>query len=152
MVAFLQYGGRFLRPIQEISERYGVLQTSIVSAEKVFALLDTEAPAELEKHSGLSPKAPASHLKTCGSPISRAVGFSNDVSFQIREGEMLAIVGHTGAGKTTLSNLLLRFYRPQRGTIRIGGTDIWEMHPSDLRRQFGVVLQDTYVREGHDPG
>jgi ATP-binding cassette subfamily B protein len=61
---------------------------------------------------------------------------------------MLAIVGHTGAGKTTMSNLLLRFYSPQRGSIRIGGVDISDMHPSGLRRQFGVVLQDTYVREG----
>jgi ATP-binding cassette subfamily B protein len=148
LVAFLQYGSRFLRPIQEISERYGVLQTSIVSAEKVFALLDTDAPLDLEKHTAAKP--------LCAEVEFRNVWFSYkadrwilaDVSFEIRAGEMLAIVGHTGAGKTTISNLLLRFYKPQRGTIRIGGVDIWEMHPSDLRRQFGVVLQDTYVREG----
>jgi ATP-binding cassette, subfamily B, multidrug efflux pump len=148
LVAFLQYGSRFLRPIQEISERYGVLQTSIVSAEKVFALLDTDAPLDLEEHTTAKP--------VCADVEFRNVWFAykpdrwvlTDVSFEIRAGEMLAIVGHTGAGKTTISNLLLRFYKPQRGTIRIGGVDIWEMHPSDLRRQFGVVLQDTYVREG----
>jgi ATP-binding cassette subfamily B protein len=148
LVAFLQYGSRFLRPIQEISERYGILQTSIVSAEKVFALLDTEAPADLEERS---------EAKPCGLDIAfENVWFAykadrwvlKDVSFHIRAGEMLAIVGHTGAGKTTISNLLLRFYKPQRGTIRIGNVDIRDMHPSDLRRQFGVVLQDTYVREG----
>ena len=148
IVAFLQYGSRFLRPIQEISERYGVLQTSIVSAEKVFALLDTEAPAEFEKHSGAQPEGTGIEFENVWFAYKPSRWVLNDVSFQIRAGEMLAIVGHTGAGKTTLSNLLLRFYRPQRGAIRIGGTDIWEMHPADLRRQFGVVLQDTYVREG----
>jgi ATP-binding cassette subfamily B protein len=149
LVAFLQYGSKFLRPIQEISERYGVLQTSIVSAEKVFDLLDTETPAEdTEKRTDQKP--------VCSDIAFHNVWFAykaerwvlNDVSFHIQPGEMLAIVGHTGAGKTTMSNLLLRFYKPQRGTIRIGGVDIWNMHPSELRRQFGVVLQDTYVREG----
>jgi ATP-binding cassette, subfamily B, multidrug efflux pump len=148
IVAFLQYGSRFLRPIQEISERYGVLQTSIVSAEKVFALLDTEIPAELETHSGAQPDGAGIAFENVWFAYKPTRWVLNDVSFHIRAGEMLAIVGHTGAGKTTLSNLLLRFYRPQRGSIRIGGADIWEMHPSELRRQFGVVLQDTYVREG----
>jgi len=148
LVAFLQYGTRFLRPIQEISERYGVLQTSIVSAEKVFALLDTEAPVELEAHSNARPGGTDVSFENvwfCYKPDRWVL---NDVSFDIRAGEMLAIVGHTGAGKTTMNNLLLRFYKPQRGTIRVGGVDIWQMHPSDLRKQFGVVLQDTYVREG----
>ncbi len=153
LVAFLQYGSRFLRPIQEISERYGVLQTSIVSAEKVFALLDTEIPADLKMHTEAKPEFARAE---CADVEFRNVWFAykldrwvlSDVSIEIHAGEMLAIVGHTGAGKTTLSNLLLRFYKPQRGSIRIGGVDIWDMHPSDLRRQFGVVLQDTYVREG----
>jgi ATP-binding cassette subfamily B protein len=148
IAAFLQYGSRFLRPIQEVSERYGVLQTSIVSAEKVFALLDTNVPAELEEHSGAQPEGASITFEDICFAYKPDRWVLNDVSFQIRAGEMVAIVGHTGAGKTTLSNLLLRFYRPQRGSIRIGGVDIWEMHPSDLRRQFGVVLQDTYVREG----
>jgi ATP-binding cassette, subfamily B, multidrug efflux pump len=148
LVAFLQYGSRFLRPIQEISERYGVLQTSIVSAEKVFALLDTEAPEELPGWALAESRNTAIAFENVWFAYKPGRWVLNDVSFTIREGEMLAIVGHTGAGKTTLSNLLLRFYRPQRGTIRIGGVDIQKMHSSDLRRQFGVVLQDTYVREG----
>lgn len=148
LVAFLMWGPRYLRPISDISERYSILQTSIVSAEKVFVLLDTDAPAETGDH------IPSTDL---GNDIAfEHVWFAykqdrwvlSDVNFHVRAGEMLAIVGHTGAGKTTMSNLLLRFYRPQRGVIRIGGTDIWEMHPSELRRRFGVVLQDTYVREG----
>ncbi len=148
LVAFLQYGSRFLRPIQEISERYGILQTSIVSAEKVFALLDTDAPVEAEVRGAAKPKDAGIAFENVWFAYKLGRWVLNDVSFHIREGEMLAIVGHTGAGKTTLSNLLLRFYRPQRGAIRIGGVDIDEMHSSDLRRQFGVVLQDTYVREG----
>jgi ATP-binding cassette subfamily B protein len=148
LVAFLQYGTRFLRPIQEISERYGVLQTSIVSAEKVFALLDTEAPADLEEHKDAKPGGLDIAFENVWFAYKQDRWVLNDVSFSIRAGEMLAIVGHTGAGKTTMSNLLLRFYKPQQGVIRIGGVDIWDMHPSDLRRQFGVVLQDTYVREG----
>jgi ATP-binding cassette subfamily B protein len=148
LVAFLQYGSRFLRPIQEISERYGVLQTSIVSAEKVFALLDTEAPSDIEEHTKAAPECADVEFSNVWFAYKQDRWVLSDVSFNIRAGEMLAIVGHTGAGKTTMSNLLLRFYKPQRGTIRIGGVDIWDMHPSDLRRQFGVVLQDTYVREG----
>ncbi len=148
LVAFLQYGTKFLRPIQEISERYSILQTSIVSAEKVFALLDTEAPADLEPRTEAKPGGLDIAFENVWFAYKADRWVLNDVSFHIRAGEMLAIVGHTGAGKTTISNLLLRFYRPQRGTIRIGGIDIWEMHPSDLRRQFGAVLQDTYVREG----
>lgn len=148
LVAFLQYGSRFLRPIQEISERYGVLQTSIVSAEKVFALLDAEAPEEKQGTARAETKSAAITFENVWFAYKPERWVLNDVSFEIRQGEMLAIVGHTGAGKTTLSNLLLRFYRPQRGAIRLGGMDIQEMHSSDLRRQFGVVLQDTYVREG----
>jgi ATP-binding cassette subfamily B protein len=148
LVAFLQYGSRFLRPIQEISERYGVLQTSIVSAEKVFALLDTEVLPDIEEETKAIPECADVEFRNVWFAYKQDRWVLNDVSFNIRAGEMLAIVGHTGAGKTTMSNLLLRFYKPQRGTICIGGVDIWDMHPSDLRRQFGVVLQDTYVREG----
>ncbi len=148
LVAFLQYGSRFLRPIQEISERYGILQTSIVSAEKVFALLDTEAPREQEERGAATPLHAGIEFDRVWFAYKPGRWVLNDVSFSIREGEMLAIVGHTGAGKTTLSNLLLRFYHPQRGVIRIGGVDIADMHSPELRRRFGVVLQDTYVREG----
>ena len=148
LVAFLQYGSRFLRPIQEISERYGVLQTSIVSAEKVFVLLDTALPS-VREGAFAAPRGPAViEFEHVWFAYKANQWVLRDVSFRIEPGEMLAVVGHTGAGKTTLSNLLLRFYEPQRGTIRIGGIDIREIGLSDLRRQFGVVLQDSYVREG----
>jgi ATP-binding cassette subfamily B multidrug efflux pump len=148
IVAFLQYGSRFLRPIQEISERYGVLQTSIVSAEKVFVLLDLPL-LSLSGTETIRRDGPSTiEFDHVWFAYKESQWVLRDVSFQIDPGEMLAIVGHTGAGKTTLSNLLLRFYEPQRGIIRIGGIDIRNIAPSDLRRQFGVVLQDPYVREG----
>jgi ATP-binding cassette, subfamily B, multidrug efflux pump len=148
LVAFLMWGPRYLRPILEISERYGVLQTSIVSAEKVFALLDTEAPAEPNLTAGIAPGNADIAFHNVWFAYKPGRWVLTDVNFTVRDGEMLAIVGHTGAGKTTLSNLLLRFYRPQRGSIRIGGVDIEDMRSCDLRKRFGVVLQDTYVREG----
>ena len=148
LVAFLQYGSRFLRPIQEVSERYGVLQTSIVSAEKVFALLDIQLPALQDGNRQVTAGAATIEFDKVWFAYSEERWVLRDVSFRIDPGEMLAVVGHTGAGKTTLSNLLLRFYEPQRGAIRIGGVDIRELSLSNLRGQFGVVLQDSYVREG----
>jgi ATP-binding cassette, subfamily B, multidrug efflux pump len=148
LVAFLQYGSRFLRPIQEISERYGILQTSIVSAEKVFVLLDTEIPAFQDGHRPAGRGAATIEFDHVWFAYKGDSWVLRDVSFRVEPGEMLALVGHTGAGKTTLSNLLLRFYEPQRGAIRIGGVDIREIKLDELRRQFGVVLQDPYLREG----
>ncbi|ADP72791.1 ABC transporter related protein [Rhodomicrobium vannielii ATCC 17100] len=148
IVAFLQYATLFLRPIQEIGERYGVLQSSVVSAEKVFGLLDM--PLSRLQDGGASPALAHAEIEF------DHVWFAykgdewilQDVSFKVASGESLAIVGHTGAGKTTIVNLLLRFYEPQRGVIRVGGVDIRSIPASSLRNRFGVVLQDTYVREG----
>lgn len=148
LVAFLQYGSKFLRPIQDLSERYGILQTSVVSADRVFRLLDT--PIAMPD----SGAAEIGHLKA--SIEFDRVWFAyqgenwvlKDVSFRVEPGQSLAVVGHTGAGKTTIINLLLRFYEPQRGTIRVGGVDIRDIAAVRLRKEFGVVLQDTYVHQG----
>jgi ATP-binding cassette subfamily B multidrug efflux pump len=149
VVAFLQYGLRFFRPIQDLSEKYNILQSAMASSERVFKLLDTEAMV-------LPPSAP----RTAPDAIARIefdhVWFAykeddwvlRDVSFTIVPGETIAVVGHTGAGKTTLISLLLRFYDVQKGGIKIGGVDIREFEPRDLRRQFGVVLQDPYLFTG----
>ncbi len=149
VVAFLQYGQRFFRPIQDLSEKYSILQSAMASAERIFKLLDTPA-------SVLAPAAPR--------PVPRAIApiefdhvwfaylgedwVLQDVSFTIAPGETIAVVGHTGAGKTTLISLLLRFYDVQKGGIRLGGVDLREFDPLDLRRQFGVVLQDPYLFTG----
>ncbi len=149
VAAFLQYGLRFFRPIQDLSEKYNILQSAMASSERVFKLLDTPAavlpPAV--------PVAPPSHIV----PIEfDHVWFAyndedwvlRDVSFTIAPGETIAVVGHTGAGKTTIISLLLRFYDIQKGSIRIGGRDLRDFDPVELRRQFGVVLQDPYLFSG----
>jgi len=149
IVAFLQYGMRFFRPIQDLSEKYNILQSAMASSERVFKLLDT--PAEI-----LAPAAPRSVPESPAEIEFDHVWFAykdedwvlRDVSFRITPGETIAIVGHTGAGKTTTISLLLRFYDVQKGSIRIGGVDIREMDPLDVRRQFGVVLQDPYLFSG----
>src|SRR5579864_7807532 len=149
MVAFFQYGLRFFRPIQDLSEKYNILQSAMAASERVFKLLDT--PVEIR--SAAQPKPV---------PQGRAaiefdrVWFAykgedwvlQDVSFRIEPGETIAVVGHTGAGKTTLTSLLLRFYEVQRGAIRIGGVDIRYFDLRELRRHFGVVLQDPHLFTG----
>lgn len=149
IVAFLQYGQRFFRPIQDLSEKYNILQAAMASSERIFKLLD-EAPA-------VTPPALPRPAPAATAPIEfEGVWFAyqgedwvlRDVSFAIRPGETVAVVGHTGAGKTTLISLLLRFYDVSRGAIRIGGVDLREFDPLELRRQFGVVLQDPYLFTG----
>jgi ATP-binding cassette subfamily B multidrug efflux pump len=153
LVAFFQYGMRFFRPIQDLSEKYNILQSAMAASERVFKLLDTQPRIT-------SPVRPAGQARTFPEgPVAiefERVWFAykdedwvvRDVSFRIDPGETVAAVGHTGAGKTTLTNLLLRFYDIQRGSIRIGGIDIREFALADLRRHFGVVLQDPYLFTG----
>jgi ATP-binding cassette subfamily B protein len=149
VVAFLQYGQRFFRPIQDLSEKYNILQAAMASAERVFRLLDTPATV-------LAPAAPKPAPDRIAAIEFDHVWFAyngedwvlRDVSFTIVPGETVAVVGHTGAGKTTLISILLRFYDVQRGAIRIGGVDIRDLDPLALRRQFGVVLQDPFLFTG----
>jgi ATP-binding cassette subfamily B multidrug efflux pump len=149
VVAFFQYGMRFFRPIQDLSEKYNIMQAAMAAGERVFKLLDT--PVEIQ--------SPAAAVPFPHSPA--AVEFDHvwfaykgedwvlsDVSFRIEPGETIAVVGHTGAGKTTIASLLLRFYEVQRGAIRIGGIDIRDFQIEDLRRNFGVVLQDPHLFTG----
>jgi ATP-binding cassette subfamily B protein len=172
LVAFIQYAQRFFRPIQDLSEKYNILQSAMASSERIFKLLDT--PAEIV--SPAQPRTPASpaciefdHVWFAYSErptASRSAAAGNppgvdheaappepdwvlrDVSFRIEPGQTAAIVGHTGAGKTTLISLLLRFYDVQRGAIRIGGVDVRDMELGELRRRFGVVLQDPFLFSG----
>jgi ATP-binding cassette, subfamily B, multidrug efflux pump len=149
VVAFLQYGLRFFRPIQDLSEKYNILQAAMASSERIFKLLDTPVEVVAPEH----PEAIPPHNATIEFDH---VWFAyndedwvlRDVSFRIEPGQTVAIVGHTGAGKTTLISLILRFYDVQRGAIRIGEVDVKHMDPLALRRQFGVVLQDPYLFSG----
>jgi ATP-binding cassette, subfamily B, multidrug efflux pump len=149
LVAFFQYGMRVFRPIQDLSEKYNILLAAMAAAERIFALMDTH----------VSISAPAQPMRIPTQPA--AIEFDDvwfaykdedwvlrGVSFRIEPGETIAIVGHTGAGKTTITNLLLRFYDVQRGAVRIGGVDVRDLDPRELRREFGVVLQDPFLFTG----
>ncbi len=149
LVAFFQYGVRFFRPIQDLSEKYNIMQAAMAASERVFGLLDIK-PAVVNKPETVAfPAGPASvEFDNVWFAYKGEDWVLKDVSFRIEPGEMIAVVGHTGAGKTTLTNLLLRFYDIQRGAIRIQGRDIRDLDLRDLRRQFSIVLQDPFLFTG----
>jgi ATP-binding cassette subfamily B protein len=167
LVAFMQYAQRFFRPIQDLSDKYNILQSAMASAERIFKLLDTpvdiQSPAVTKKPEGpgriefdqvwfgYGARGTTSDSLTHAARQEASAEpdwVLRDVSFAIEPGQTVAIVGHTGAGKTTLISLLLRFYDVQKGAIRIDGMDIREMDLNDLRRRFGVVLQDPFLFSG----
>jgi ATP-binding cassette subfamily B protein len=152
LAAFIQYARRFFRPIQDLSEKYNLLQGAMASSERIFRLLDR--PIETT-----DPEAPVD-LPT---PVRGKIEFRNvwfaygkddlgewdwvlkGVSLTAEPGERLAIVGHTGAGKTTIINLLMRFYEPQTGEILLDGVSIDRLRLDDLREHIGLVLQDVFL-------
>ena len=149
LVAFFQYGLRFFRPIQDLSEKYNILQAAMAAAERIFKLLDTPAEIQSPPQPKPFPSGPAAlEFENVWFAYKDDDWVLRDVSFRIEPGETVAVVGHTGAGKTTLANLLLRFYDVQRGHIRIGGIDVRDLDITDLRRNFGVVLQDPHLFTG----
>jgi ATP-binding cassette subfamily B protein len=149
LVAFFQYGMRFFRPIQDLSEKYNILQSAMAASERVFNLLDTDVTIRTPLGAKPFPTGPvAIEFDHVWFAYVKEDWVLRDVSFRIEPGETIAVVGHTGAGKTTLTNLLLRFYDIQKGTIRIGGIDIKEFALDQLRRQFSIVLQDPYLFTG----
>lgn len=148
-LAFFQYINMAGEPITEMSYMINAMQSSLAAVERVYALLDAEeispdcpAPAVPARLSG---NVAFSHVKFGYSPDKILM---NDVSFDVKNGQKIAIVGATGAGKTTLVNLLMRFYDILSGRIAIDGADIMQMRRSDVRMQFGMVLQDTWLFEG----
>jgi ATP-binding cassette subfamily B protein len=149
LVAFFQYGLRFFRPIQDLSEKYNILQSAMAASERVFKLLDTPIQIQSPALAKPFPRGPAAiEFDRVWVAYKDEDWVLSDVSFRIEPGETIAVVGHTGAGKTTLTSLLLRFYEVQRGSIRVGGIDIREFDLEDLRRNFGVVLQDPHLFTG----
>jgi ATP-binding cassette subfamily B protein len=154
LVAFLQYSQRFFRPISDLSEKFNLLQGAMASSERIFALLDTpvEIMSPTTSRRGASLDAPAS----AGTIRFEDVTFSyvegepvlRNVSFEVRPGQRVAIVGATGSGKTTIVSLLQRFYDVQQGRITIDDVDIRDWDLAALRRLFGLVLQDVYLFSG----
>ena len=191
LAAFLDYARRFFRPIQDLSEKYNLLQGAMASSERIFRLLDREpairdpapagaphavtpgeirfenvwfaytgreregrgVPREGRPHEGRgASQDPGSDSPDAGRAEGDAIAsvpepdwVIRDVSFTVSPGEKLAIVGHTGAGKTTLINLLMRFYEPQRGRILVDGIPITDLTLKDLRDRIGLVLQDIFL-------
>lgn len=152
LVAFLQYTQRLWQPIQDISDKYNVLQAALVASERVFKLLDTpDGVAQPAR-----PKQPAHGTRALGRIEFRNVWFAydeedwvlKDVSFVVEPGESVALVGHTGAGKTTVTNLLMRFYDVRRGRILLDGVDVREWDLQKLRENFAVVSQDVFLFSG----
>jgi ATP-binding cassette, subfamily B, multidrug efflux pump len=169
LVAFIQYAQRFFRPIQDLSEKYNILQSAMASSERIFKLIDTPvqitSPAAPKRPNGPGRiefdhvwfayrDVPTDDVKeTSGNGVRASASGDpdwvlRDVSFTIEPGETVAVVGHTGAGKTTLISLLMRFYDVQKGAIRIDGVDVKDMDLSELRRRYGVVLQDPFLFTG----
>ena len=173
LVAFMQYAQRFFRPIQDLSEKYNILQAAMAASERVFKLVDTEP--EIVSPSVI--KVAATDGAACAIEF-RDVWFTyqalddtqrawittatdaevaasteiewilRGVSFTVARGETAAIVGHTGAGKTTITALMMRFYDVQRGSVLIDGVDVRELSLDGLRKRFGVVLQDAFLFTG----
>lgn len=150
LVAFLQYSQRFFRPISDLSEKFNILQAAMASSERIFGLLDT--PVTISDPPSSVAKIPTGLGRISFENVWFAYRDKNyvlkDVSFSINPGERVGIVGATGAGKTTLINLLLRFYDVSRGRITIGGIDIRQISLRELRRRFGLVLQEIYLFSG----
>ena len=164
LIAFMQYAQRFFQPIQDLSEKFNILQTAMTASERIFKLLDEPLAV-----SETAPGRPLAVLGegTDGKMLRGEIEFRNvwfayhggatpkdedwvlrDVSFRVQPGQTVAVVGHTGAGKTTVIQLLLRFYEIQRGQILLDGVDLRELDAQALRRQLGIVLQDPFLFTG----
>ena len=156
VMAFVQFNEMFWRPIRDLSEKYNILQTAMASSERIFQLLDDRNLLELHptpvslglirgevefKHVWFAYNAPSDGTASPEWVL-------KDISFKIEPGQTVAIVGHTGAGKTSIISLLSRFYEIQRGEIFIDGVNIRHADPGDLRRHIAVVLQDVFLFSG----
>ncbi len=149
LASFIQYSLQLFQPIRDLSDKFNVLQAAIVASHRIFILLDLEIDIK-------SPEKPERSGKAVGNIEFKDVWFAykgedwvmKGVSFKVKAGESVALVGHTGSGKTTVTNLLMRFYDVQKGQILLDGVDVreWDLH--DLRSNFAVVLQDVFLFSG----
>jgi ATP-binding cassette subfamily B protein len=149
VTAFIQYSQMFTQPITQTASVANVLQSAVASAERVFELLDeTEQSAEPEHPVVLKHAEGKVEFKNVSFRYLEDVPLIDDLSIEVQPGQTVAIVGPTGAGKTTLVNLLMRFYDIDEGQILVDGVDTKTMHRDDLRRRFGMVLQDAWLFSG----
>ena len=150
LFAFIQFTEMFFRPIRDLSEKYNIMQTAMASSERIFKLLDNktfiknpEKPVELEKVRGQI------EFKNVWFAYNGDDYVLKDVSFKINPGETIAIVGHTGAGKTSIINILTRFYDINKGEILVDGINIETVDKKELRKHISIVLQDVFLFSGN---
>ena len=149
LASFIQYSLQLFQPIRDLSDKFNVLQAAIVASHRIFILLDLEVNIE-------TPEKPKKSGKVVGKIEFQNVWFTykenewvlRDVSFTVNPGESIALVGHTGSGKTTVTNLIMRFYDVQQGKILVDGVDVRDWDLKDLRSNFAVVLQDVFLFSG----
>lgn len=151
LVAFLSYMRLFFQPLRELSQKYSIVQSALASAERIFHMLDTES-AEITEQSKLKPGKEES-ISLQGDLCFQNVSFAyntnqpvlQDISFTVKEGETVAIVGPTGSGKSTLINLLFKFYQTNTGTISLAGTPLQKINTKELREKISVVMQEMLI-------
>ncbi len=147
LIAFFQYAQRFYEPISDLSEKYNILQAAMAASERIFKLLDTE-PKILDDGTLDIEHFESIEFRDVCFAYNEPEWVLNHISFSVKRGERVALVGHTGAGKTTITALLLRFYEPQKGEILINGIDIRKYKLAPLRRVFAIVQQDFFLFTG----
>jgi ABC-type multidrug transport system fused ATPase/permease subunit len=145
LVAFLQYVQRFFVPLRDLSEKYNLLQGALAAAERIFGILDTPAAEEFADRPALPELRGEIEFQNVSFAYREGEPVMRDVSFRVQPGERIALVGATGAGKTTVLSLLLGLYRPTSGRILVDGHDLAEYDPRSLRSQVGTVLQDVFL-------
>ncbi|MFV0389679.1 MAG: ABC transporter ATP-binding protein [Pyrinomonadaceae bacterium] len=149
VVAFIQYSQQLFQPIRNLSDKFNILQAAIVASHRVFVLLDEK----ITIHSPAKPKKSKDKLseiefQNVWFAYNEVDWVLKDVSFKVKPGESVALVGHTGSGKTTVTNLLMRFYDIQKGKILLNGIDVKDWDLNALREHFAVVLQDVFLFSG----
>ena len=148
LIAFFQYSQRFYQPISDLSEKYNILQAAMAASERIFKLVDT--PVRIEDSGTVEAEELESiEFRNVSFAYNEPEWVLKNVSFRVERGERVALVGHTGAGKTTVTALLLRFYEPQKGEILINGVDIRKYRLESLRRLFAIVQQDFFLFSGN---
>jgi ATP-binding cassette, subfamily B, multidrug efflux pump len=149
LVAFVQYSERFWRPISDLSEKFNILQSAMASSERIFVLLDTAVAVK-------PPEEPVRLASVSGRVAFEGVSFAyrhpdwvlHDIDFTVEPGKSVALVGATGAGKTSIISLLMRFYDVQKGRVTLDGVDIRQLDPAELRSSMALVLQDVHLFSG----
>ncbi|KZD16556.1 MAG: hypothetical protein AO394_04165 [Candidatus Fermentibacter daniensis] len=145
-MAFISYVRQMFQPIADMSEKFNIMQSAMASAERVFGVMDT-APEVTEAPDAEAPAEMAGRVEFESVSFSYVEGKQvlRDVSFTVEPGRSVAVVGPTGAGKTSIINLLCRFYDPSSGSVKVDGTDLRRMPMASLRRNMAIVLQDAFI-------